>query len=165
MKASMRLWTRRFSRSAFAAAVAGWSWIGQAGAQNAPANQSEQAEVKSGSQIYMQARCFACHGQFGFGGAGPRFRENRFLGLTDYVVGQILVGRDIMPPYEDMLNDDQIAAVATFVRNSWGNQFSPVKPDQVASARKDVNIHPPQGRPHLPESPPPEQQPPPSGAK
>lgn len=165
MKAFRQLWPKRLPPLAFAAVIVGFSWIGPAGAQNAPAKQSEQSELKSGSQVYMQARCFACHGEFGFGGAGPRFREDRFLGLTDYVVGQILVGRDIMPPYEGTLNDDQIAAVATYVRNSWGNQFGPVKPEQVASVRKDVNIHPPQGRPHLPESPPPEQQPVPNGTK
>jgi mono/diheme cytochrome c family protein len=124
-------------------------------AQSAPPGQPQAAELKTGEQVYMHARCFACHGQFGFGGAGPRFRENRFLGLTDYVVGQILVGRDIMPPYGQTLSDDQVAAVATYVRNSWGNQFGAVQPQQVSSIRKAVTAHPPQGRPHLPESPPP----------
>jgi mono/diheme cytochrome c family protein len=106
-------------------------------------------ETPSGAQVYMQARCFACHGEFGFGGAGPRFRENRFVGLTDYVVGQILVGRDIMPSFADTLNDAQIAAVASFIRTSWGNKFGPVKPEQVAQIRKEIQLHPPEG-PHLP---------------
>ncbi len=175
MKRFIRVEPTRLSRKTKTLAVVigtivGWLFIAPSHAQNAPSGQSqqtqqsEQSELKSGSQVYMQARCFACHGQNGFGGAGPRFRENRFLGLADYVIGQILVGRDIMPPYESKLNDAQIAAVATYVRNSWGNNFGPVKPEQVAAVRKDVNIHPPQGTPHVPELPPPEQQPP-SSAK
>ncbi|HLH91992.1 MAG TPA: cytochrome c [Xanthobacteraceae bacterium] len=136
-----------------ALAVIGALWTGPIRAQS-PA-QPQPAQLRTGSEVYMQARCFACHGEFGFGGAGPRFRGDRFLGLTDYVIGQILVGRDIMPPYGETLSDDQVAAVATYVRNSWGNRFGPVQPQQVAAIRKDVKAHPPQGQPHLPESPPP----------
>jgi mono/diheme cytochrome c family protein len=97
----------------------------------------------------MQARCFACHGGYGFGGAGPRFRENRLIALGDYVVGQILIGRGIMPSFADTLSDDQIAAVATYIRNSWGNKFGEVKPDQVAQLRQKVKLNPP-NQPHLP---------------
>jgi hypothetical protein len=98
----------------------------------------------------MQARCFACHGEYGFGGVGPRFRENRFLGMSDYVVGQILIGRGVMPSFADALTDQQIAEVASYIRNSWGNQFGAVKPQEVAKVRNDIRLHPPQGRPHLP---------------
>ena len=31
-----------------------------------------------------------------------------------------------MPPYGQVLNDNEIAAVATFMRQSWGNSASPV---------------------------------------
>jgi cytochrome c6 len=105
--------------------------------------------ASNGRQVFMQARCFACHGEYGFGGVGPRFRENRFLGLGDYVIGQILVGRGIMPSFADALNNDQIAAVASYIRSSWGNDFGAVKAQQVVDVRKQVKLHPPQGRPHL----------------
>ena len=47
-----------------------------------------------------------------------------------------------MPAYAWKLNDQQIAAVATYVRNSWGNTAPPVSPGQVASLRRAVADHP-----------------------
>ena len=89
-----------------------------------------------GHQVFMQSGCFACHGEMGNGGVGPRFREDRFLAFTDYVVGQILIGRSVMPAFADKLDDQQIAAVASYIRDSWGNQFGEVKPQEVAQVRK-----------------------------
>jgi mono/diheme cytochrome c family protein len=127
-----------------------FGFAGRVAAQDAPNN---QPNLELGQKLFMQARCFACHGEFGFGGAGPRFRDDRYLALTDYVVGQILMGRDIMPAFGTILNDDQVAAVASYIRNSWGNNFGAVQAQQVAGVRKDVKSHP-QGRPDLaPESP------------
>ncbi len=85
----------------------------------------------------MRAGCFACHGEMGYGGAGPRFRNDKLLAADDYVVGQILLGRGIMPSFAHKLDDHQIAAVATYIRTSWGNDFGPVSVDQVAKARKE----------------------------
>lgn len=31
-----------------------------------------------------------------------------------------------MPPYGQLLNNDEIVAVATFIRQSWGNHAEPV---------------------------------------
>jgi mono/diheme cytochrome c family protein len=36
-----------------------------------------------------------------------------------------------MPPYGQVLNDGEMAAVATFIRQSWGNSASPVSPLDV----------------------------------
>ncbi len=118
-------------------------------AQDAPNKQSEMA---LGKKVYMDARCFACHGEYGFGGAGPRFREDRYLSLSSYVIGQILLGRDIMPPFAEVLDNQQIAAVASYIRNSWGNNFGDVQAAQVAQVRNEVKSHPPQNRPEPPPS-------------
>lgn len=122
----------------------------QAAEDNPPPQVEKQGKEPPGRTVFMQARCFACHGEYGFGGVGPRFRENRFLGMGDYVTGQILIGRGVMPSFADALNDQQIAEVATYIRNSWGNQYGPVKPEEVAKVRQEIKQHPPQGRPHLP---------------
>ena len=98
---------------------------------------SVQAGPRTGGETYMRAGCFACHGEMGYGGAGPRFRNDKLLAADDYVVGQILLGRGIMPSFAHKLDDQQIAAVATYIRNSWGNDFGPVSADQVAKARKE----------------------------
>jgi mono/diheme cytochrome c family protein len=43
-----------------------------------------------------------------------------------------------MPAYRDKLTDQQIAAVASYIRNAWGNAAPAVNPDQAAKAR---NMH------------------------
>ena len=43
-----------------------------------------------------------------------------------------------MTPFEHLLKDDEIAAVLTFARNSFGNKASPISPDQVAKVRAAV---------------------------
>jgi mono/diheme cytochrome c family protein len=99
--------------------------------------QSEAGE--SGEKIFMQNNCFVCHGQQGFGGIGPAFRNDPFLQLTEYVAGQIILGRGVMPAFGPKLDDKQIAAVASYVRNSWGNQFGVVKPEEVAQVRQRLD--------------------------
>lgn len=99
--------------------------------------QSEAGDY--GEKIFMQNNCFVCHGQQGFGGIGPAFRNDPFLQLTDYVAGQIILGRGVMPAFGPKLDDQQIAAVASYVRNSWGNQFGVVKPEEVAQVRQALD--------------------------
>jgi len=41
-----------------------------------------------------------------------------------------------MPPWKAALTDQQLAAVLTFVRRSWGHEASPVRPQLVAQARE-----------------------------
>jgi mono/diheme cytochrome c family protein len=101
--------------------------------------QAQSGREESGEKLFMQNNCFVCHGQQGFGGIGPSFRNDPFLLLTDYVAGQILLGRGVMPPFGTKLDDNQIAAVASYVRNSWGNHFGDVKPEEVAQVRRMVD--------------------------
>ena len=54
------------------------------------------------------------------------------------VLGRKYPGQVPMTPFEHMLNNKETAAVLTFVRNSFGNQASPITPEQVASVRKKV---------------------------
>jgi mono/diheme cytochrome c family protein/glucose/arabinose dehydrogenase len=56
------------------------------------------------------------------------------------VVGQKYAGQVPMTPFGGMLKDDEIAAVVTYVRNSFGNKasaISPAKVKQVRAATKD----------------------------
>jgi mono/diheme cytochrome c family protein len=88
-----------------------------------------------GEKIYMQSRCFVCHGQLGTGGFGPALAGDRMLAIKQFVVAQILIGRGKMPPFAQ-LSDDEIAAVSQYIRNNWGNDFGPVTADDVKSVRK-----------------------------
>lgn len=56
-----------------------------------------------------------------------------------------------MPPFDWKLNDEQVAAVATYARNSWGNAAPAVTPAQVAELRKRLAEHTP--RPPAPVPP------------
>ncbi len=40
-----------------------------------------------------------------------------------------------MEEFQYLLDDDEVAAVATYIRNSWGNRAGAVTPDQVAGQR------------------------------
>jgi len=44
-----------------------------------------------------------------------------------------------MPAYDWKLKDDEVAAVASYVRNAWGNSAPTVTPDQVSSLRQTLH--------------------------
>jgi mono/diheme cytochrome c family protein len=88
-----------------------------------------------GHHVFMQSGCFGCHGQLGYGGAGPGFRGDKMLAAQDFVIARILLGGGIMPVFGNELSDKEIAAVASYIRTSWGNAFGPVDPEQVAKIR------------------------------
>jgi cytochrome c553 len=77
--------------------------------------------------------CARCHGKNGEGVAGnfPNLAHNQGIweGAPDDVIAMILGGfrpwhphQAAMPVFEGVLSDHQIAAVANYVRTSWGNQ-------------------------------------------
>ena len=45
-----------------------------------------------------------------------------------------------MPSFAWKLSDAEIADVATYLRNSWGNQASPVSEKQVDELRGKLNL-------------------------
>lgn len=47
-----------------------------------------------------------------------------------------------MPSYNWQLDDAQVAAVVTYIRNSWGNKASAVVAGDVSTARKDLDKRP-----------------------
>ena len=113
-----------------------------------PGPASEEMMV-AGQQVYEQ-HCAVCHGDRGQGVSGmyPALAGNRAVTLASHVnlVQQIRQGgfspttagnpRPFgMPPYGQVLSNDEIAAVATFVRQSWGNVASPVSPLDVLRVR------------------------------
>ncbi len=106
-----------------------------------------------GQQVYhREAHCAACHlptGK-GFEGAVPPLENSawvagspeRLIKLTLYgLMGPIEVngakfdGQVPMTPFGGLLNDDEVAAVLTFVRNSFGNKADPITPAAVKKVR------------------------------
>jgi mono/diheme cytochrome c family protein len=98
-----------------------------------------------GGKLYSQ-NCTSCHGAAGQGTPGlyPALAGNRAVTLatTNNIVQMIRHGGFApttagnprpfgMPPYGQSLNGEEIAAVATFIRQSWGNAANPVSALEV----------------------------------
>ncbi len=83
------------------------------------------------------SHCAVCHGVDGQGKIGPKLGDNERLGDTSFFLGRILNGFTDhgMPAFRDQLSDRAIAAIATFARNSWSNEFGPVTEEEVMNRR------------------------------
>jgi cytochrome c oxidase subunit 2 len=104
-----------------------------------------EALMKLGETVYAQS-CSRCHQTNGRGipGAFPPLAGNANLRKLELVVTTVESGHsgritvkgqrydETMPPMGQDLSDRQIAAVVTFVRNSWGNAFGAVTEKQVS---------------------------------
>lgn len=107
--------------------------VNGASAQDATA--PDPAVMAAGQPLYA-TNCQGCHGAEGEGGIGERLAGSPIVALVGGIINQILVGsvEHGMPPF-DRLSNEEIAAISTYVRNSFGNAFSPITPDQVQQAR------------------------------
>jgi len=101
--------------------------------------------IELGKKLY-ETHCIDCHGGDGKGMAPhyPPLAGNRALTMRESVnpVRIVLNGGFApatagnprpygMPPYGQVLNDAEVAAVVTYLRASWGNKAPPVTPSEV----------------------------------
>lgn len=117
-----------------------------------PPERPDDAVLAAGEAIYRDS-CNACHRTNGSG--VPRFfaplRGSGKVNNPDAttMIRAILEGaRSVptethptpltMPPFDWKLTDEQVAAVASYVRASWGNTAPPVSPDDVAALREEL---------------------------
>ena len=111
----------------------------------------DPATMKLGEQTY--AVCMACHQATGMGLAGafpPLVGSEWVLGdparpiaiVINGLMGEIEVKgtkyNNVMAGLGGALKDEQIAAVLTYVRNSWGNSASPVDVALVTAIREEL---------------------------
>jgi mono/diheme cytochrome c family protein len=124
------------------------------GSSGAPSISGEVA--KAGEAIFVD-QCAACHR---IGGAGeptyfPPLKGNAAVQQRDptTTIRVILQGARStataarptplsMPAFNWKLTDAQIAAVASYVRNNWGNTAPAVTPDQVKDLRAKLHAKP-----------------------
>lgn len=115
----------------------------------AAAADTNGASDPDGRAVYV-ARCAACHMPTGDGIAGafpPLAGSEWVLGDERVLVRVVLHGltgeievagepyAGLMPPLGSVLSDAEIAAVASYVRGSWGNEAGPVTEATVARER------------------------------
>ena len=97
-------------------------------------NQVSAEVISLGQQVY-QSFCVGCHGPSGEGTVGPALAGNVSLQEARHVLRQIIHGGGAMPAFGSQLTDEQVAAVATFIRNSWENNFGPIDVAQAQQQR------------------------------
>jgi mono/diheme cytochrome c family protein/glucose/arabinose dehydrogenase len=109
------------------------------------------ALYEKGRQGYKT--CMACHGEEGEGldGIGPPLAGSPWVQAEPNIPVRIVLqgfaggsadrGENsiagVMPGHSYM-QDENIAAILTFIRQSWGNNAAPIEPEKVAQIRKET---------------------------
>lgn len=93
-----------------------------------------------GASLY-RLECARCHGRNGEGqlydhGAAPRLAGNAARLAVRKVAVQVIRGGSYMPPFGS-LTDRELAAVVTYVRNAFGNDYGPATVDEIAQIRAE----------------------------
>lgn len=131
--------------------VPGWSLAlavtllvaGGVQAAAAQAGQAAPADDELGRQVY-EANCAQCHGSSGQGipGVYPALDGDPFVtSSAELPVQVVLEGRapapdtPPMPGFGDLLSDEEIAAVVSYIRGHWSNEAEPVRAESVAELR------------------------------
>jgi mono/diheme cytochrome c family protein len=105
---------------------------------------------------YYAVNCAACHQGTGLGVPGqyPPLAGSKWVtGDEERLDKIVLNGVDgflkvkgetyngAMPAWEDVLNDDQIASILTYIRSAWGNEAPAVTAETVAEDRAEFSDH------------------------
>jgi mono/diheme cytochrome c family protein len=121
----------------------------QRAGERADAGQARPEVLAQAADLYKQ-HCATCHGDAGQGVPGiyPPLAGNRAVTLAPphNLVQVIRKGGFApatagnprpfgMPPFGQVLNDDEIAALATFLRQSWGHRAAAVSGNEVRRIR------------------------------
>ena len=86
--------------------------------------EAELRVLEKGRLLYRR-NCAGCHLLSGEGQAAvgaPRLKGSAVVkGPVAAHIDIALQGRSIMPPFANVLNDEQLAAILSYQRNEWGN--------------------------------------------
>jgi mono/diheme cytochrome c family protein len=115
----------------------------------AASDKPDQTVMKIGAAIYAD-ECAGCHAANGKGTSGlfPSLNGSPTVQQIDPTTLLHVVLRGArsaatdgaptgaaMPQFDWILNDDQVAAVLTYIRNAWGNAAPPVSAGEVRKTR------------------------------
>jgi cytochrome c553 len=92
-----------------------------------------EAVAEAGRELYL-ANCRQCHGTRGTAGV-PLAKNPRLAGDPGHLIWAILTGPGYMPEFAPVLTDEQIAAISTYIMNSWGNDYGLVTAQNVQGLR------------------------------
>jgi mono/diheme cytochrome c family protein len=118
------------------------------------ATPADAATMRRGAGIYSDA-CASCHLENGVGqprffpplGTNAALQQPNPIGLEHLILAGGRIGTSAsrpsplsMPSFAWKLTDQEVADVSTFIRNSWGNQASPVSVAAVREARSKFGL-------------------------
>ena len=111
---------------------------------------AQATDAAAGQKVYAQV-CLGCHTEAGTGNPGvyPPLDGSEWVNssperllniLLHGVTGPMMVAGEeyngFMPGWAQSLKDNEIAAVATYIRSAWSNFSSAITVEQVAAQRE-----------------------------
>jgi mono/diheme cytochrome c family protein len=117
---------------------------------------ADAAVMRHGAALYLD-NCEGCHLRGGTGetGAFPRLRDSSAIQAEqpDTLIATILRGDTVpatdadptglaMPAFDKRLDDGDIAALATYIRQAWGNRAGTVSSKDVKDLREKLHRNP-----------------------
>lgn len=106
--------------------------------------QERGQSFQQGEKLYKNY-CVACHGIKGTGVLYPKSALNNDAFVTgdpNELIAVIFFGREgagSMPGWKMTLTDQDVAAVATYIRQAWSNRADPITPAMVKEIRAKGN--------------------------
>ncbi len=117
---------RRITAAVMAALLVAGAGVALAQPRGNPWAARPTVEARAGEGVY-RAMCQGCHMPDGRGavgaGAYPALANNPKLAAAGYPLTLIIRGQRAMPPVGSFLDDEQVAAVTTYIRTRWGNDY------------------------------------------
>lgn len=119
-------------------------WPGKEGSARGELTTAEKGLLRIGERAYT-VNCAPCHLADGRGlpdTAAPLAGSKWVLGPDALAARIVLLGKQgkvaLMPPWGNVLDDRQIAAILTYVRRQWGNHAPSVLPETVRKVRSEI---------------------------
>lgn len=134
-----------------AAPEAGDSRATQVAALDCASNTSRVAKVAIDGSAIFQAKCVACHQANGQGipGVFPPLAASEWVTGKPEILANILLhgingkinvkGTDYngqMPAFKDLLKDDELTAVLSYIRSDWGNKAEAIDETLIKNVRE-----------------------------
>jgi mono/diheme cytochrome c family protein len=126
----------------------------QAASASVASSAPDEGAMRRGAAIYSDA-CASCHLEDGVGqpgifpplGHNAALQQSNPLGLEHLILAGARIGTSAshpspfaMPSFAWKLDDQEVADVSNYLRNSWGNQAGAVSASDVAATRKKLNL-------------------------
>ncbi|WP_372634947.1 c-type cytochrome [Fodinibius sp.] len=117
----------------------GWPGKPRTEPESEPLTPDEKKRFERGKDLYSTS-CATCHQQNGQGieGMGVPLVDSKWvLGQASHLIRILLDGKegDMRMPPAGHHSDEELAAIATYLRRAWGHEESPVTPSAVKEVR------------------------------